>query len=178
MARPVRTKLIKVGYDPGALWRLDLYLEYWLENVVKRNRRPATYNLYEMIVRLYLIPGLGSRRLTSLSVPVVWQFLNHRLEKGDSIRKVQVMRTVLSAALTRAVREELLVRNVARLAELPEAKRGTIQPWAAAEARQFLAAAKSDPLYAAFVVLIFYGLRRGEALGLRWDDIDFDAGTI
>jgi integrase len=48
----------------------------------------------------------------------------------------------------------------------------------AAEARQFLAAAKSDLLYAAFVVLIFYGLRRGEALGLRWDDIDFDAGTI
>jgi len=41
--------------------------------------------------------------------------LNQRLEKGDSVRKVQVMRTVLSAALTRAVREELLVRNVARL---------------------------------------------------------------
>ncbi len=41
----------------------DLYLEYWLENIVKRNRRPATYNLYEMIVRLYLIPGLGNRRL-------------------------------------------------------------------------------------------------------------------
>ena len=163
---------------PDQAWRLDLYLEYWLENVVKRNRRPATYNLYEMMVRLYLIPGLGNRRLTSLSVPVVQQFLNTRLEKGDSIRKVQVMRTVLSAALTRAVREELLVRNVARLAELPESKRGTIRPWTAAEARQFLAAVKPDPLYAAFVVLIFYGLRRGEALGLRWDDIDFDTGTI
>jgi integrase len=163
---------------PDQAWRLDVYLEYWLENVVKRNRRPATYNLYEMIVRLYLIPGLGNRRLTSLSVPVVQQFLNHRLEKGDSIRKVQIMRTVLSAALTRAVREELLVRNVARLAELPESRRGVIRPWIGAEARQFLAAARSDPLHAAFVLLIFYGLRRGEALGLRWDDIDFDAGTI
>jgi integrase len=70
------------------------------------------------------------------------------------------------------------VARFSRLAELPEAKRGTIRPWTAAEARQFLAAAKSDPLYAAFVVLIFYGLRRGEALGLRWDDIDFDSGTI
>ncbi|HTZ22980.1 MAG TPA: tyrosine-type recombinase/integrase [Streptosporangiaceae bacterium] len=163
---------------PDQAWRLDLYLEYWLENIVKRNRRPATYNLYEMIVRLYLIPGLGNRRLTSLSVPVVQDFLNQRLEKGDSVRKVQVMRTVLSAALTRAVREELLVRNVARLAELPESKRATIHPWSASEARQFLAAAKDDPLYAAFVVLIFYGLRRGEAIGLRWEDIDFDAGTI
>ena len=88
------------------------------------------------------------------------------------------MRTVLSAALTRAMREELVVRNVARLVELPEWRRGTIRPWSAAEARQFLAAAKSDPLYAAFVVLIYYGLRRGEALGLRWEDVDFDAGTI
>jgi integrase len=163
---------------PDQAWRLDLYLEYWLENVVKRNRRPATYNLYEMITRIYLIPGLGNRRLTSLSVPVVQDFLNQRLEKGDSVRKVQVMRTVLSAALTRAVREELLVRNVARLAELPESRPARIHPWSASEARQFLAAAKDDSLYGAFVVLIFYGLRRGEALGLRWEDIDFDAGTI
>ena len=180
-----RDKLLKAMQEaragipvPDQAWRLDLYLEYWLENIVKRNRRPATYNLYEMIVRLYLIPGLGNRRLTSLSVPVVQDFLNQRLEKGDSVRKVQVMRTVLSAALTRAVREELLVRNVARLAELPESKPATIHPWSASEARRFLAAAKDDPLYAAFVVLIFYGLRRGEAIGLRWEDIDFDAGTI
>jgi integrase len=163
---------------PDQAWRLDLYLEYWLENIVKRNRRPATHNLYEMITRIYLIPGLGNRRLTSLSVPVVQDFLNQRLEKGDSVRKVQVMRTVLSAALTRAVREELHARNVARLAELHESKPATIHPWSASEARQFLAAAKDDSLYAAFVVLIFYGLRRGEARGLRWEDFDFDAGTI
>lgn len=49
------------------------------------------------------------------------------------------MRTVLSAALTRAVREELIPRNVARLVELPEWHAGTIRPWTAEEARQFLA---------------------------------------
>jgi Phage integrase, N-terminal SAM-like domain len=91
-----RDKLIKAMQQaragipvPDESWRLGLYLEYWPENFVKRNRRPATYNLYEMIARLYLIPGLGSRRLTSLSVPVVQEFLNQRLEKGDSVRKVQ-----------------------------------------------------------------------------------------
>jgi integrase len=160
------------------VWKLGPYLDYWLESFVKRNRRPATYNLYEMIVRLYLKPGLGSRKLTGLTVPMVQEFLNRRLQNGDSIRKVQVMRTVLSAALTRAVREELVVRNVARLVELPQWQRGTIRPWAADEARAFLAAARPDPMYTAFVLLIFYGLRRGEVLGLRWDDIDFDSGTI
>ena len=163
---------------PDEAWKLGLYLEYWLENFVKCNRRPATYNLYEMIVRLYLIPGLGTKRLTSLTVPMVQGFLNERLAKGDSVRKVQVMRTVLSAALTRAMREELLVRNVARLVELPEWQRGTVRPWSADEARRFLTASRPDPLYPAFVMLILYGLRRGESLGLRWEDIDFDAGTI
>ena len=180
-----RDKLSKVQQDahsgmpvPDKVWKLGPYLDYWLESFVMRNRRPATYNLYEMIVRLYLKPGLGSRKLTSLTVPMVQEFLNRRLQKGDSVRKVQVMRTVLSAALTRALREELIVRNVARLVELPQWQRDTIRPWAADEARAFLSAAKPDPLYVAFVLLIFYGLRRGEVLGLRWDDIDFDGGTI
>jgi len=179
-----REKLAKVQQDVRSgipvsdkVWKLGPYLDYWLENFVRRNRRPATYNLYEMIVRLYLKPGLG-RKLTSLTVPTVQEFLNRRLQQGDSIRKVQVMRTVLSAALTRAVREELIVRNVARLVELPQWQRGQIRPWAADEARAFLASARPDPLYSAFVLLILYGLRRGEVLGLRWDDIDFDGGTI
>lgn len=180
-----RDKLAKVQQQersgipvPDDSWRLGPYLEHWLENFVKRNRRPATYNLYEMMARLYLTPGLGSRTLTGLSVVNVQRFLDSRLEAGDSVRKVQIMRTVLSAALTRAVREELIFRNVARLVELPQWQRGTIRPWSGDEAKSFLAAAKSDPLHAAFVVLIFYGLRRGEALGLRWEDINFDSGTI
>ncbi|HUB39929.1 MAG TPA: N-terminal phage integrase SAM-like domain-containing protein [Streptosporangiaceae bacterium] len=121
-----RDKLGKAQYQaragvpvPDQPWRLGEYLDYWLENFVKRTRRPATYALYEMNIRLYLKPGLGGRKLTSLSVADVQWFLGQRLEKGDSVRKVQVMRTVLSSALTRAVREELIGRNVARLVELP-----------------------------------------------------------
>jgi integrase len=163
---------------PDNAWTLGPYLDYWLENHVKRNRRPATYALYETYVRLYLKPGLGTKKLASLSVPMVQQFLNGRLGKGDSVRKVQVLRTVLSAALTRAVREELLIRNVARLVELPEWQAGAIRPWTAGEARQFLAASESDPLHAAFVLLTLYGLRRGEVLGLRWTDIDFSGGVV
>lgn len=151
---------------------------YWLESFVKRNRRPATYALYETNIRLYLKPGLGSRKLARLSVADVQRFLGHRLEKGDSVRKVQIMRTVLSAALTRAVREELVPRNVARLAEVPEWRPKPVRPWTADEARHFMSASQSDPLHAAFVLLILFGLRRGEVLGLRWADIDFDAGII
>ena len=68
------------------------------------------------------------------------------------------------------MREELVVRNVAHLAEQWERK--PVTPWTAAEARAFLDAAKSDPLYPAFMLLLLYGLRRGEVLGLRWRDVD------
>jgi integrase len=88
------------------------------------------------------------------------------------------MRSALSTALSRAVREELITRNVARHIELPEWHRNTFRPWTAEEAKRFIATSKADPLHSAFVLLIVYGLRRGEVLGLSWDDIDFDAGII
>jgi integrase len=163
---------------PDRAWKLTDWLDYWLENVVASNRRPATYRLYEMTVRLHLKPGLGSIPLTRLSASRVQAFFNGQLSAGRSVRTVQVMKTVLSSALSRAMREELVVRNVARLAELPTWERKPITPWSAAEARAFLDAAKKDPLYPAFMLLLLYGLRRGEVLGLRWRDVDAEDGEI
>jgi hypothetical protein len=85
-------------------------------------------------VRLYLRPQLGHHPLTRLSAARVQAFLNQQLAEGRSVRLVQVMKTVLSSALTRAMREELLIRNVARLAEMPAWERKPIRPWTAAEA--------------------------------------------
>ena len=159
-------------------WKLGDYLDYWLTEVAGRSIRPTTYAKYETMIRLYLKPGLGRHRLDRLSVANVQSFFNSRLRAGDSPAKVHVIRTVLGAALTHAMREELIQRNVARLATLPPAPPERNQPWTAAEVRQFLLAARSEPLYPAFVLLLVYGLRRGEVLGLSWDDIDFASGTL
>jgi integrase len=82
------------------------------------------------------------------------------------------------AALTRAMREELVPRNVARLVTLPHAPAAKQASRSAAEARRFLDAVKNDPLYPPFVLLLLYGLRRGEVLGLSWRAVDFDKGVI
>lgn len=168
-----QAKVIRGIPVPATSWKLGPYLDYWLENVVRPNRRPATFALYEMTVRLHIAPELGKYPLKRLTVPIVQSFLNGKLRAGRSVRNVQIMRQVLSAALSRAVREELLARNVARLVELPTWEPAEVVPWTPAEALAFLAASRADPLYPAFVLLLLYGMRRGEVLGLRWQDIDF-----
>ena len=160
------------------VWKVGEYLDYWLENIVRPGARPTTYAKYETITRLYLRPGLGRHRLDRLSVAVVQAWLNSRLEAGDWVATVHVMRAVLGAALTRAMREELVSRNVARLATLPANYPARQQPWSVSKALAFLQAARGDRLYPAFVLLLVYGLRRGEVLGLSWRDVDVDNGVL
>jgi integrase len=76
------------------------------------------------------------------------------------------------------MREELVSRNVARLAALPPNHPVREQPWSVSEALAFLRAARGDRLYPAFVLLLVYGLRRGEVLGLSWHDVDLDDGAL
>lgn len=165
---------------PDKTWQLGDYLDHWLESIVRVNRRRATYVQCERVVRLYLQPALGKFDLKQLSVPTVQGFLNESLNAGTPIPTIQVIRKVLSSALTSAQREELVARNVARLVVVPtssyEPKK--IDPWTLDETRLFLGAAKSDRLYAAFALLAAYGLRRGEVLGLRWRDIDFSEDVV
>lgn len=163
---------------PDRTWKVGEYLDYWLANVAQPAVRPTTYAKYEVFVRLYLRPGLGRQRLDRLSVADVQSFLNSRLHAGDSVAKVHAMRMVLGAALTRAMREELVSRNVARLASLPAAPSKERRPWSADEARRFLDVTRANPLYPGFVLMLVFGLRRGEVLGLSWRDVDFDEGVI
>ncbi|RSN59566.1 tyrosine-type recombinase/integrase [Actinomadura sp. WAC 06369] len=177
----VRKKLVQAQERSGRglpvanrPWKVGEYLDYWLEEVVRPSKRWNTYKKYEQTVRLYLKPGLGKQSLDRLRVAKVQSFLNQQIKDGHSLAKVHVMRMTLCAALTRAMREELVTVNVAGLTTLPPAPTHKAKPWTADEARAFLDAARNEPLYPAFVLLMVYGLRRGEVLGLGWDDLDMD----
>ncbi|MGW0867818.1 tyrosine-type recombinase/integrase [Streptomyces sp. NPDC002611] len=173
----------KAKNDQGILtadknWILSDYLDYWLTEVIKPNRRATTYDLYEVNIRLHLKPHLGDVSLRRLTVPVLQRFFNQRLVDGLSVRKVQILREVLSSALTRAMREELVTRNVASLIELPSQQREVIRPWSLDELRRFLDVARTHEWFPAFLLVGVYGLRRGEAIGVRWCDVDFTGGEL
>ncbi|MFG2194458.1 tyrosine-type recombinase/integrase [Streptomyces sp. NPDC048639] len=157
--------------------RLSEWLPYWLDNVIKPRRKLSTYDKYEAHARLYLVPMIGAKRLESLGVADVRRFLV-QLENKTTAATAKESHRVLRTALTAACREELVTRNVASLVEPPRAKSRELSPWTLEETLDFLAAARKDPLYGAFVLAVAMGLRRGEIVGLRWTDVDLDQRVL
>ncbi|KLL10830.1 tyrosine-type recombinase/integrase [Protofrankia coriariae] len=98
--------------------------------------------------------------------------------KPLSARSVRYLLTILRLALKDAVREELLVRNVADLVQPPRKDDAPVRALTEAEAGRVLAVALVDRLAALWMIMLALGLRKGEALGLRWDVVDLDAGTV
>ncbi|MFQ6198919.1 tyrosine-type recombinase/integrase [Streptomyces sp. NPDC000405] len=157
--------------------KLAEWLPYWLDNIIKPRRKRTTYAKYEMHVRLYLVPMLGSKRLETLGPRHVRVFLADLARKTTAATAKEAHR-VLRTALTAACRDELVGRNVAALVEPPKVVSREASPWSLDETLSFLQEARKDPLYAAFVLGIAMGLRRGEVLGLRWSDVDLDRREI
>ncbi len=104
--------------------------------------------------------------------------MNAKLAEGLNPRTVTYIRDVLSHALNQAVRWNMLPRNVAPLVKAPKAVKREMTVFTPEQARAFLDAVRGDRLEALYTVALALGLRQGEALGLTWADVDFDAGTI
>jgi integrase len=154
------------------------FLEDWLANTAKRSVRPSTFVSYEGLVRVHLVPELGKVSLIKLSPQHVERMINRKLTAGLSPRRVEYMRAVLRRALNDALRWGLVARNVATLVTPPRAQRYEIRPLDPDQARAFLEAIQGDRLQALYSVALAVGLRQGEALGLRWEDVDLEQGTI
>ncbi|MEO5924833.1 MAG: site-specific integrase [Bryobacteraceae bacterium] len=154
------------------------HLAWWLEEVVKRKNRPTTYRSYEQLVRLHLDPVLGKIPLLKLTTQHVRSLLNQKQDGGLSSRTVQYLHAVLRKALNLALKDQLVIRNVASLVEPPRVVAKEVQPLTPDEARSFLGAVQADRLEALYAVAVALGLRQGEALALRWRDIDLEKGRL
>jgi integrase len=154
------------------------FLTKWLEDAAKPTVRPSTYTGYEVLVRVHIIPALGRIQLQQLNPPHVQAFLKQQRESGFSNRTVQYIHAVLRRALSQAVKWGAVSRNVTTLVDPPRVQHTEIQRWTPEQARTFLEAMKRDRLEALYSVALAIGLRHGEALGLRWDDVDLDKGIL
>jgi len=154
------------------------YLDQWLVEVVQPNVRPWTYKGYEVHVRIHLKPAIGHIPLAKLAPLHVQQLINSKKQAGLSAKTIRYIRGTLRSALNNAVRWDLLSRNPAALVESPRLSHYEIRPFTPAEARTFLRSIKGDRLEALYSVALTMGLRQGEALGLRWGDVDLEMGYL
>lgn len=180
--------------------QLAEFIDGWFRDVVQPNLAPMTASNYELFSRLYIVPDLGRKRLDRLSVRDVQTWLNVLRTRcqccgqgkdagrdqprccamGRCCRQlasewtIHQAWTVLRSVLSAAMREELVTRNVAALVRVPVPRTRKPTVWTVDQARQFLESARQDddPLYAGYVLMLVLGLRRGELLGLAWEDVD------
>lgn len=187
--REVREKLTKViadidnhSYHEPCKMRLKEWITIWTEEYLG-DVKPSTAHLYSEQVRLYIIPALGAVRLDELSPHSIQLFYN-RLKRGAdnktglSSKTIRNIHGVLHKALQQAVDIGYLKTNPANTPKLPKAEQKEIHPLDETQMQDFLETIKGHKHEILYKVDLFTGLREGEILGLTWDCINFDKGTI
>jgi integrase len=179
-AKKLNELLLK--HQQGSLPALDRvtvaeYLARHLEG--KTHLAQKTRSTYQQTINHLLSTPIGDVRLQNLRPANVRDCYTALSNRGLSPRSQRKAATFLCSALADAVHEEIITRNPAQAVKV---KTGRVErkaeAWTREEVSSFLAVAKDDVLYPIFYLMLALGLRRGEVLGLSWDDVDFSEATL
>jgi integrase len=157
---------------------LSDYLRGWLKHYVELNCSPKTIESYRMLVEKHILPSLGSIRLAALDAPRIQAFYGKKKESGLSNRTVRYMYSLLAESLSQAVKMGLVTRNAAQATEPPRIDHKTISTLASEDIDRFLKSAAETSYYVLFYLLLHTGCRRGEALALKWRNIDLGIASL
>jgi integrase len=178
LKRLQRDQAMGVNLRPEKLTVAE-FLAQWLEQIVKMRNRPSTYESYSDMVTRHIAPAIGALELSRLTAGQVQAMLNGLAASGLAPRTVQYIRnSVLSGALNVAVKWGYVARNVAALTDSPRVEQYQVKPLEQEQAQRLLDAVKGHRLEALYRVALSLGMRKGEILGLRWEDVDFTKRTI
>ena len=155
------------------------WMEIWLTTIAPRRiRRSTLESTYTPKVRNRIIPGLGKHRLDRLTPEHIERFYTQLDAEGLAPATVLQIHRILSRALKVAMQRGYVAQNVATRVNAPSASPREIEPLTPAEAQRLVALAMTRRNGSRWSVALALGLRQGEALGLRWQYVDLDAGTI
>jgi integrase len=170
------------GILPGpANLTVEQYLTSWLAHSVKGTVSRATYDGYSRDVNHHIIPDLGRRKLKELIPGDIRRLYCKMAEKGLKDRSIEYVHTTLRKSLKAAVVDKLITHNPTDGVKPIKTPTGAAKESKALDSSQvkvLLEAASESRFEALYVVAIHTGLRRGELLGLKWTDVDLDAGTL
>lgn len=164
------------GVSPNSM-TLSVYLNEWLEDI-EENVSYRTWLNHECIVRLHLNPTIGDKKLSKLSPKDIHDLYRSKLNSGLSRGRVRKIHVTLNLSLKNAVRFKYISMNPATDVKPPQEYSREMDVLTPEQVKALLNAAKGDRLEAAYVLPVVVGLRQGECLALRYEDIDFDRGTL
>ena len=163
---------------PSVNKTLGDYLIHWLDTQHKHYLAHTTYRRYRSIAVNQINPHIGHLDLSQVTSREISALLLKMRELGQSPRSTQQTRAVLSVCLNAAVNDELIDSNPVRKVRIPQNRESLISPLSIDEVRRLLATYKGTYLSARLHIALICGMRQGEALGLKWGDIDFERGFI
>ncbi|WP_302326121.1 tyrosine-type recombinase/integrase [Enterocloster lavalensis] len=162
--------------------KLGEWVKQWLEEYKKPKVKITTYQGYWMMFRSYIEKSVvSSTELPELTTSQLQRYYNGLWEKGRcdgtgglSPRMVRYVYILINGALEQAVRNEIILKNVNKYVTLPAKQKAEISPLTCDELERFLRYCREERLYALYVLEINTGMRKGELLGLKWSDVNFD----
>jgi integrase len=157
---------------PDSTVTVRTLLERWHDDVLAHHVSPSAAKNYVSIARNHIIPALGRKRLKDLTTSDVDRLISLKMKEGLATSSVSRIRSVLAQALDQGMRWGWVTRNVATLARPPKIDRPEGRTLTTDEARVSLKALEGHRNQALYTLMLATGLRRGEALGLRWTDFD------
>ncbi len=166
------------GARPSERLTTGAFLDQWLGASAPASLRPRTLSGYRSIVRRHLAPSIGRIPLAKLNGAHVQEVVNQLVKAGASPQTVRNVHAVLRRALGQAVRWGMLSRNAASAVDLPASRGYDVRALGVEDARAVLDAVRGDRLEPLVTLALATGLRQGEALALRWQDVDLDAAQL
>jgi len=157
---------------------ISAFLERWLNDSVRGSVRASTYKSYRRQVDRYIVPAIGRTKLKKLAPAHVQGLYRSMLDRGLATRTVQYTHAVLRRAMKQAVRWGMIPRNPCDDTDPPKLQREEIRPLDREQACRLLEAAEGDRLEALYKLALHTGMRPGELLALRWEDVDLDGKTL
>jgi integrase len=162
----------------GQRWTVAAWLTHWVEEIAAPSVRENTLAGYRVAVNKHLIPGVGAHRLEKLTPEHLERLYTKMQKNGSSAGTAHQAHRTIRTALNEAVRRNYLSRNPASLAKAPRLAEQEIEPYSVEEVQRLLTAVSQRRNHARWAVALALGLRQGEALGLKWGDVDLDKGTL
>lgn len=151
------------------------WILYYLENYKKNEVKKTTYDTYLVYYRKHIQDSVISEiPLSKLAANMLQAYYNKKLAEGYNVKTVKHIQVIINAALSHAEKMRLIPDNVNRLTTLPKKQAYNASVLSATEIQTILHDAKNDELYPIVVLTLFTGLRKGEAMALKWSNIDFE----